>query len=97
MLRCSLFQRYSHSSVGDPQSLQQHPHGHFDPNVEYKVKSIIKEQGGRYLISWEDVDGQSFPDSWEPKANANKQAVDDWHAQKKQSAPPDMYMCHRGC
>ena len=36
------------------------------------------------MISWEDdeVTGEKFEDSWEPKANANREAVVDWEYQK---------------
>jgi hypothetical protein len=57
-----------------------HAHGKFDPEREYKVKSIVAETKDEYLISWEDdeITGESFIDTWEPKENANKEAVDDW-------------------
>lgn len=61
-----------------------HSHGAFDPDREYKLKSIVGEDKTRYLISWEDdeVTGEVFEDTWEPKRNANRQAIEDWEKQK---------------
>ncbi|KAK5126538.1 hypothetical protein LTR08_004666 [Meristemomyces frigidus] len=69
-----------------------HPHGNVDSEVEYKIKNIIDEKGGKYLIDWEDdeVSGVSYEATWEPKGNANKQAIVDWNRQQseKLKAPP---------
>ena len=60
-----------------------HAHGKIDPKREYKIKSIVDESDTKYLISWEDdeVTGESFSDTWEPKRNANQEAIDDWEQQ----------------
>lgn len=36
------------------------------------------------MIRWEDDEetGEKFADSWEPKANANREAIADWKKQK---------------
>jgi hypothetical protein len=64
--------------------LAQHPHGDVDPEKEYKLRSIIAERPGQYLIDWEDDEetGEPYEPSWEPKANANRQAVADWKRRK---------------
>lgn len=61
-----------------------HKHGDFDPDREYQIKSILDETKTHYLISWEDdeASGETFADTWEPKENANREAVQDWRKQK---------------
>ena len=63
---------------------EPHAHGKFDPYREYKLKSIVGENAKEYLISWEDdeITGEVFVDTWEPKRNANRQAIEDWEKQK---------------
>jgi hypothetical protein len=65
-----------------------HPHGFIDPDKEYKVKSIVGEDESHYKIKWEDDEGtgESYKDSWEPKINANQEAIDDWERQKAEKA-----------
>ena len=62
----------------------QHPHGDVDYAKEYKIKSILDEKGKQYLIDWEDdeLTGERYQPSWEPKGNANKEAIADWNLQK---------------
>ena len=57
-----------------------HPHGDFDPEKLYKLKSICGETATHYLIDWEDdpETGKKFKKSWEPKENVNAEAVEDW-------------------
>lgn len=64
----------------------EHPHGQVDYNRVYKLRSILDESRGRYLIEWEDdeVTGESYEPTWEPKRNANKVAVEDWKRRKAQ-------------
>ncbi|KAK3707652.1 hypothetical protein LTR37_012000 [Vermiconidia calcicola] len=61
-----------------------HPHGEYDPESEYKIKSIIGENKTHYHISWEDdeITGEQYENTWEPKKFANQLAIDDWKAQK---------------
>lgn len=58
--------------------------GEFDDR-EYKVKQILQENRRKYLIAWEDdeVTGEKFEPSWEPKEYANELAVRDWKERKK--------------
>ena len=77
--------------AGSPLSSPPHPHGSFDPEKEYKIKSIIDEDNKCYLISWESDEetGEKFDPTWEPKANANLEAVKDWKrikAERKKEA-----------
>ena len=62
-----------------------HPHGKVDYEREYEVKSIVDETKTTYQISWEDdeVTGEKFLDTWEPKQNVNQLAIDDWERQKR--------------
>ncbi|KAK3702475.1 hypothetical protein LTR37_014837 [Vermiconidia calcicola] len=61
-----------------------HPHGDYDPESEYKIKSIIGENKTHYHISWEDdeITGEQYENTWEPKKFANQLAIDDWKEQK---------------
>ena len=61
-----------------------HAPGNVDPEREYKLKSILEESKSKYLIEWEDDEetGQRFENTWEPKRNANQQAIEDWERQK---------------
>ena len=58
-----------------------------DYEAEYVIRTILKERPDAYLIDWEDhaVTGEKYKPTWEPKANANKLAIDDWEAQKTTS------------
>lgn len=72
-------------SVGGSLAAQNaHAHGTIDPDQDYKVKSIIGETKTHYLISWEDDEatGEKYDDTWEPKVNANDEAIADWNLQK---------------
>ena len=65
-----------------------HPHGQFDLQKEYKLKSIVGENKTKYLISWEndEVTGEPFEDTWEPKSHANQEAVEHWEGLKADKA-----------
>ena len=69
--------------TGTPRSL--HPHGNSDGEQEYKIRAIIDQDRKRYRIEWEDdeITGEQFPTTWEPKENANRLAVDDWEETKR--------------
>ena len=66
-----------------PQSSDPTP----EPEIYYKVKNIIGERKRTYLIDWEDdqVTGEQFKPTWEPKAFANEEAIADWERFKKTS------------
>lgn len=81
-----------------------HPHGEFDASQEYKVRAIIDERRTHYLIQWEDdeVTGERYDDTWEPKDYVNRLAVEEWQATKKQRSVYGpcllanvMLTCHR--
>ncbi|CAK4017033.1 unnamed protein product [Lecanosticta acicola] len=63
-----------------PDKATAQPQEDFDPQQEYKIKEILKEDRRYYLIAWEDHEatGESYKPTWEPKANANEAAVADW-------------------
>ena len=67
-----------------------HAHGEIVPGRLYKLKSIVGEDETRYLISWEndEVTGETYEDTWEPKKNANRQAREDWEKQKAEKKSP---------
>lgn len=69
-------------------STAQHPHGDIDIDREYKLRTILDETKTHYLIDWEDDSetGEQFEPSWEPKANANPEAVSDWKSVKAAKA-----------
>ena len=48
---------------------------------------FLAEKQGRYHIEWEDhpVTGKTYKPTWEPKANANQEAIDSWEAEKGMS------------
>ncbi|KAI9707765.1 MAG: hypothetical protein M1836_000727 [Candelina mexicana] len=54
----------------------------------WKVKDIIEENRTQYLIDWEDdpKTGRSYEPTWEPKGNANREAVKDWQKKKRERA-----------
>jgi hypothetical protein len=70
----------------------------FDPRRRYKIRGIMEEKDGRYLVKWAGTDskGGEFLDSWVPmkemsmagyaqkKEFANKRAVTDWQRRKRQ-------------
>ncbi|KAI9758423.1 MAG: hypothetical protein M4579_003052 [Chaenotheca gracillima] len=55
------------------------------PPEFFKLRAIIAEDRSRYKIDWEDnsVTGEKYPPTWEPKANANREAVEDWERTKQ--------------
>ncbi|KAM0723653.1 hypothetical protein Q7P37_000641 [Cladosporium fusiforme] len=65
-----------------------HPHGKFDKDQEFKVRTILQERVSKkkfeYLIDWEDDEatGAKFDPTWEPEDNVNEEARADWEAQK---------------
>ncbi|GAB7360655.1 hypothetical protein MBLNU230_g0534t1 [Neophaeotheca triangularis] len=72
--------RRGRPSNSPPSPPAQHPHGDIDADREYKLRNILNETSTHYLIDWEDdtETGESFDPSWEPKENANPEAVADW-------------------
>ncbi|KAF2170735.1 hypothetical protein M409DRAFT_18707 [Zasmidium cellare ATCC 36951] len=62
-----------------------HPHGNVDPERLYKVRAILQETEDQYEIDWADdeVTGESYEPTWEPKKNANRLAVEEWEARKE--------------
>ncbi|KAI9766257.1 MAG: hypothetical protein M1840_006671 [Geoglossum simile] len=61
-----------------------------DADKLWTVRTIQAEKGNKYLIDWEDdpVTGESYAPTWEPKAYANQEAIDDWEGQKRLKATP---------
>lgn len=78
--------RSSKDTTPRKRAREPHPHGEFDEDKEYKIRAIVDETKTRYQIEWEDdeVSGEQYPLSWEPKGFANKLAVEDWEETKKQ-------------
>ena len=74
----------AHIDVAAPAS--SHPHGDFDAEKLYKLRAIIDEDKTkrRYLVDWEDDEetGEKYTPTWEPFANANKEAIEDWRRTK---------------
>ncbi|KAK0972541.1 hypothetical protein LTR91_015086 [Friedmanniomyces endolithicus] len=70
------------------QAALPHPHGTVDPERLYTLRSIIDEKPGQYLIDWEDdpVTGEAFDQTWEPKRNVTKPAIQEWNAEKSRRA-----------
>ena len=64
---------------------QPHPHGQFDDSQEYKIRAIIAENSTHYYIEWGDdeVTGEKWGSTWEPKGNANRLAIEDWEETKR--------------
>lgn len=66
-----------------------HPHGSFDDETFFQVRTILQEKvHGRktlYLIDWEDdkESGEKFEPTWEPKENLTEAALDDWEKSKR--------------
>ncbi|KAI9789526.1 MAG: hypothetical protein M1835_001608 [Candelina submexicana] len=54
----------------------------------WKVKDIIEETRTQYLIDWESdpQTGRSYEPTWEPKGNANREAVKYWVKKKRERA-----------
>lgn len=61
-----------------------HPHGDFDDEQYFQVRTILDESKLKYLIDWEDDErtGARYDPTWEPKENVNEEAIADWEAQK---------------
>jgi hypothetical protein len=74
-----------HFAVFSTKPPGSHPHGQIAVDKTYKVRSILDESKTSYKIDWEDdsVTGEKYDPTWEPKANANQAAIDDWTRQKK--------------
>jgi hypothetical protein len=64
----------------------------------YKVRSIIDESKTSYKIDWEDdpVTGEKYAPTWEPKANANQAAIDDWLLHQKRKKRKRDSISHEG-
>ncbi|CAD0100343.1 unnamed protein product [Aureobasidium mustum] len=50
----------------------------------YSIRGILKENKTQYLVDWEDIDGQTFEPTWEPKANVTEAAIEEWQEKKQQ-------------
>lgn len=65
-----------------------HPHGDFDEDKLWKVRSILEERikSGKfqYLIDWEDDEqtGEKYPPTWEPKKNLTLDVLAEWEEEK---------------
>jgi hypothetical protein len=51
---------------------------------KYAVRSILDENKTKYLVDWEDIDGQSFAPTWEPKNFVTPDLIPDWEELKEQ-------------
>lgn len=73
----------------------KHAHGTFDPNKDYLVERIIREDKKlkKYLIAWADdpETGEKFEPTWEPRRNANQVAVQEF--KDKQAAEKATKTC----
>jgi hypothetical protein len=78
----------SHSIIASVPVSSPHPHGEFDEDQFYKVRTILAERViGRktqYKIDWEDDErtGEKFAPTWEPKENLTEVALADWEKLK---------------
>lgn len=57
----------------------------------WKMKEMIQETAHKYKIEWEGIDpntGQPWPQTWEPKLNANDSAIDDWLETRPDASDP---------
>lgn len=50
----------------------------------YSIRGILKETKTHYQVDWDDIDGKSFPPSWEPKSFVTAVAIQEWEDQKKE-------------
>ncbi|PIA80869.1 hypothetical protein CB0940_12228 [Cercospora beticola] len=54
-----------------------------DTENVWAVEAILDERARHYLIRWDGADpatGQKWSDSWEPKANVGRAAIEEWEA-----------------
>lgn len=67
-----------------PRRVRHATYGLVDPDQYYALRAIVDETATHYLIQWEDdaETGESFENSWEPKANATADAVATWEASR---------------
>ncbi|KAI9722949.1 MAG: hypothetical protein M1812_001398 [Candelaria pacifica] len=55
----------------------------------WALRDIIDENRTYYKIDWEGIDpetGRRYEPSWEPKGNANRDAIEDWEEKKREKA-----------
>ncbi|KAI9780104.1 MAG: hypothetical protein M1816_003189 [Peltula sp. TS41687] len=71
------------STIPQKRGADQETH---DLDPLYAIKDIIGENNTQYLIDWENnrVTGEAYAPTWEPKANANRAAVDAWERVKRE-------------
>jgi hypothetical protein len=50
----------------------------------FAVRSILDENKTKYLVDWADIDGESFPPSWEPKNFVTSDLIPEWEQLKEQ-------------
>jgi hypothetical protein len=78
----------SHLLLASVPASSPHPHGEFDEETFYKVRTVLDERVvGRktqYKIDWEDDEktGEKFAPTWEPKENLTEVALADWEKLK---------------
>lgn len=60
----------------------------YDTTTYYEINDIIGETRSKYLIDWKDnpVTGEIYSPTWEPKRNADAEAVADWNLEKARRA-----------
>lgn len=56
----------------------------FDTQIEYKVRDIIGETKTKYHVDWapDEVTGETYEPTWEPKSYVNQLAIDAWLKKK---------------
>ena len=55
------------------------------PSEFHPIEAILEEKGRKYKIQWKGTDpetGRPYKPTWEPKENANEEAVQDWKDRK---------------
>jgi hypothetical protein len=77
-----------------------HPHGEFDEETFYQVRTVLAERVVRgktqYRIDWEDDEktGEKFAPTWEPKENLTEVALADWEKLKlSKQASMSYHLC----
>lgn len=49
----------------------------------WPIRGILEEDATRYRVAWEDVNGQEFEPTWEPKGKVRKHVVREWEVKKR--------------
>jgi hypothetical protein len=55
-----------------------------DDEPKFAVRSILDENKTKYLVDWEDINGQSFDPTWEPKNFVTPDLIPEWEELKEQ-------------